>query len=189
MFSIPNLLTWLRILAIPLIVLVYWLPDNVMPLNIELRNTIACCLFVAAAITDWFDGYLARRLNQMSPFGAFLDPVADKLLVCAALLVLLDSARVNSVVALIIIGREITVSALREWMAELGERRKVAVSAIGKYKTGFQMAAIPMLLFQREWFLDWAKIGSWLIWVAAGLTVWSMAVYLKQALPIMRGKP
>jgi cardiolipin synthase (CMP-forming) len=190
-FSIPNILTWLRILAIPLMVLVYWLPASILPLDIQLRNDIACALFVAAAVTDWFDGYLARRLNQMSPFGAFLDPVADKLLVCAALLVLLDMSRVNSIVALLIIGREITISALREWMAELGERKKVAVSAVGKYKTGFQMAAIPMLLYDKSWFngrLDWAVLGRWLIWVAAGLTVWSMMVYLKHAWPIMRGK-
>ncbi len=179
-------------MAIPLIVLVYWLPQSILPLSVQLRNDIACALFVAAAITDWFDGYLARRLNQMSPFGTFLDPVADKLLVCSALLVLLDDARVNSVVALLIIGREITVSALREWMAEMGERKKVAVSALGKYKTGFQMAAIPMLLYNKTWFggfLNWPLLGRWLIWVAAALTVWSMMVYLKQALPLMRGKP
>jgi cardiolipin synthase (CMP-forming) len=190
-FSLPNILTWLRILAIPLMVLVYWLPPSILNIAMQLRNDIACGLFVAAAVTDWFDGYLARRLNQMSPFGAFLDPVADKLLVCAALLVLLDMDRVNSILALIIIGREITISALREWMAELGARSKVAVSALGKYKTGFQMAAIPMLLYDKSWFdglINWPLLGRWLLWVAAGLTVWSMLVYLKQALPLMRGK-
>jgi cardiolipin synthase (CMP-forming) len=190
-FSLPNILTWLRILAIPLMVLVYWLPPSILNIGMQLRNDIACGLFVAAAVTDWFDGYLARRLNQMSPFGAFLDPVADKLLVCAALLVLLDMDRVNSILALIIIGREITISALREWMAELGARSKVAVSALGKYKTGFQMAAIPMLLYDKSWFdglINWPLLGRWLLWVAAGLTVWSMLVYLKQALPLMRGK-
>jgi cardiolipin synthase (CMP-forming) len=189
-FSLPNILTWLRILAIPLIVIVYWLPSAVMPIDLGVRNAIATGLFLAAALTDWLDGYLARKLNMMSPFGAFLDPVADKLLVCAALLVLLDMARVSSLVALIIIGREITISALREWMAELGERNKVAVSSIGKYKTAFQMAAIPMLLYNDSWFgvLHWAVIGKYMIAIAAVLTVWSMVVYLKQALPVMRGK-
>jgi cardiolipin synthase (CMP-forming) len=189
-FSLPNILTWLRILAIPLIVIVYWLPSAVMPIDLGVRNAIATGLFLAAALTDWLDGYLARKLNMMSPFGAFLDPVADKLLVCAALLVLLDMARVSSLVALIIIGREITISALREWMAELGERNKVAVSSIGKYKTAFQMAAIPMLLYNDSWFgvIHWAVIGKYMIAIAAVLTVWSMVVYLKQALPVMRGK-
>lgn len=186
MFNLPNLLTWLRILAIPLIVVIYWLPEGW--LSMGWRNILASGLFVAAAITDWFDGYLARKMNLMSPFGAFLDPVADKLLVCAALIVLLDMDRVNSLVALIIIGREITISALREWMAELGQRKKVSVSSIGKFKTGFQMAALPMLLYNDTWFgfLDWRMIGTWLVWVAAILTVWSMVVYLKHAWPVIR---
>ncbi len=161
-----------------------------MPIGTGTRNIVACAIFSLAAITDWFDGYLARKMNLMSPFGAFLDPVADKLLVCAALLVLLDMGRVNSLVAMIIIGREITISALREWMAELGERNKVAVSVIGKYKTGFQMVAIPMLLYNGTWFgvMNFNTIGHWFIWIAAALTVWSMLVYLRQAWPILKAK-
>jgi cardiolipin synthase (CMP-forming) len=193
-FSLPNILTWLRILAIPFLVLVYWWPSAWMPATMPIgtgtRNILACAIFSAAAVTDWFDGYLARKMNLMSPFGAFLDPVADKLLVCAALLVLLDMGRVNSLVAMIIIGREITISALREWMAEVGERKKVAVSVIGKYKTGFQMVAIPMLLYNGIWFgkVNFNTIGHWLIWIAAALTVWSMLVYLRQAWPILKAK-
>ncbi len=187
-FSIPNLLTWLRIFAIPLLVLVYIVPEQWLAWTLPTRNSVACGLFTAAALTDWFDGYLARRMNLMSPFGAFLDPVADKLLVCAALIVLLDLSRVNGLVALIIIGREITISALREWMASMGERNQVAVSVIGKYKTAFQMVAIPMLLYNDTWFgiLNFAQIGYVLILIASALTVWSMVVYLRQAWPFLR---
>ena len=188
MFSLPNLLTWLRILAIPLLVLIYLTPDTVLGWTMPTRNIVATVLFTAAAITDWFDGYLARKMNLMSPFGAFLDPVADKLLVCSALIVLLDMDRVNALVALIIIGREITISALREWMANMGARNQVAVSTIGKYKTGFQMVAIPMLLYNDKWFgwMDWIRLGHWLIWIASALTVWSMVVYLKHAWPFLQ---
>ena len=188
MFSLPNLLTWLRILAIPLLVLIFLTPDTVLPWTMQTRNIVATVVFTAAAITDWFDGYLARKMNLMSPFGAFLDPVADKLLVCSALIVLLDMERVNSIVALIIIGREITISALREWMANMGERNQVAVSTIGKYKTGFQMVGIPMLLYNDKWFgwMDWIRLGHWLIWIASALTVWSMVVYLKHAWPFLQ---
>src|SRR5699024_2811539 len=143
--NIPIALTWLRIAMIPLVVGVYYLPASWMAP--ELRDTIAMVAFVIAAVTDWFDGWLARRWNQTSQFGAFLDPVADKLMVCAALLVLLDLGRVNAFIALIIIGREITISALREWMARMGASSGVAVHWLGKFKTAAQMVAIPCLLY------------------------------------------
>jgi CDP-diacylglycerol--glycerol-3-phosphate 3-phosphatidyltransferase len=137
-FTIPTLLTWARIVAIPLIVGVFYLP--VEPAT---RNLVATVLFVVVALTDWLDGYLARRLNQSSAFGAFLDPVADKFLVCASLLILVQMGRVNALIALVIIGREIAISALREWMAQIGASRSVAVHMIGKLKTTVQMMAIP----------------------------------------------
>ncbi|TAK92218.1 MAG: CDP-diacylglycerol--glycerol-3-phosphate 3-phosphatidyltransferase [Burkholderiaceae bacterium] len=184
--NFPILLTWLRILAIPFVVGVYSFPDDW--LTLEERNWIATALFVLAALTDWLDGYFARRWNQTSAFGAFLDPVADKLMVCATLLILLKLGRVDSWVALIIVGREITISALREWMAELGARGNVAVNWLGKIKTIAQMVALPMLLADVQlfpWFntLQW---GTWLVWVATLLTLWSMFYYLKQALPTIR---
>ena len=180
-YNIPNLLTWARILLIPLIVGTLYLPDRI---SEQTANIAATVIFVLAAVTDWLDGYLARRLNQQSAFGAFLDPVADKLMVAAALVVLVEFGRVDAVVALIIIGREITISALREWMAKVGESRRVAVSFIGKVKTGAQMVAIAFLLY---WGpigpLDCRVVGTWLIWLAAVLTLWSMVVYLRLALP------
>jgi len=155
-------------------------------------------LFVTAALTDWLDGYLARRLNQMSPFGAFLDPVADKLMVVAALVLLTTDVRIQSrvldhrlfaIVVLIVIGREITVSALREWMAELGKRARVAVSYLGKFKTTGQMIAIPFLLYREPLFgLPVLRIGEWLLYVAAGLTLWSMVIYLRAAWPSLTGR-
>jgi CDP-diacylglycerol--glycerol-3-phosphate 3-phosphatidyltransferase len=182
-FNLPNLLTWLRMLAIPLLVAVFFLP-------VEQRtaNTIATTLFVVAAITDWFDGWLARKLGQTSAFGAFLDPVADKLLVCAALVMLVELQRVEALVALIIIGREIAISALREWMAQIGARASVAVHSLGKFKTVAQLVAIPMLLFDAKLFglLDCRVAGSWLIYIAALLTLWSMFYYLKRAWPFLR---
>ena len=184
-FNLPTLLTWARIVAIPLIVGVFHLP-----LVEADRNLIATVLFVIVALTDWADGYLARRLNMTSSFGAFLDPVADKFLVCAALLVLVELARVQSLVALIIIGREIAISALREWMAQIGASRSVAVHMLGKVKTVVQMVAIPFLLFDGVLFglLDTHVVGTALIWLAAVLTVWSMAYYLRKAIPEIRAK-
>lgn len=182
-FNLPNLLTWQRMLAIPLLVAAYLVPWE--GLTIETRNQIATTLFVLAAITDWFDGWLARRLGQQTAFGAFLDPVADKLLVCVALVMLLELGRVSAIIAAIIIGREIAISALREWMATIGERRSVAVSHVGKLKTVMQLVAIPLLLYHDRLFdrIDCQQLGTWLIWIAAILTLWSMGYYLKQAWP------
>jgi CDP-diacylglycerol--glycerol-3-phosphate 3-phosphatidyltransferase len=181
--NLPNLLTWLRMLAIPLLVGVFYVP-----LQPEARNLIATVIFVAAAITDWIDGWLARRLGQTSAFGAFLDPVADKLLVCAALVMLVELNRVDALIAVIIIGREITISALREWMAQVGARSSVAVHSVGKFKTIAQLVAIPMLLFHAPLFgvVDCALLGRWLLVVAAILTVWSMFYYLRRAWPYLR---
>jgi CDP-diacylglycerol--glycerol-3-phosphate 3-phosphatidyltransferase len=181
--TIPTLMTWTRIVAIPLIVGVFYLP-----LDVAAQNLLATVMFVLFALTDWLDGYLARKLNQTSAFGAFLDPVADKFLVCACLLVLVHLGRTDVFVALIIIGREIAISALREWMAQIGAARSVAVHMIGKVKTTVQMVAIPFLLFDGPLF-GWLDTGRWgqvLIWLAAILTVWSMVYYLQKALPIIR---
>ncbi len=184
-FTIPTLMTWARIVAIPLIVGVFYLP-----LEPQSRNTIATAMFVLFALTDWLDGYLARKLNQVSAFGAFLDPVADKFLVCASLLVLVHMDRADVFVALIIIGREIAISALREWMAQIGASRSVAVHMLGKLKTTAQMVAIPFLLYDGVVFglLDTRICGTVLIWIAAVLTVWSMVYYLRKALPEIRAK-
>jgi cardiolipin synthase (CMP-forming) len=184
-FNLPTLLTWARIVAIPLIVGVFQLP-----LPDAERNLIATVLFVIVALTDWADGYLARRLNMTSSFGAFLDPVADKFLVCAALLVLVELARVHSLIALVIIGREIAISALREWMAQIGASRSVAVHMLGKVKTVVQMVAIPFLLFHGTLFgvIDTQVWGTWLIYASAVLTIWSMVYYLQKALPEIRAK-
>jgi CDP-diacylglycerol--glycerol-3-phosphate 3-phosphatidyltransferase len=184
-FTIPTLLTWARMLAIPLVVGVFYAP-----LDRPTQNLIATIVFVVSALTDWFDGYLARKLNQSSSFGAFLDPVADKLLVCASLLALLHLNRVDMFVALIIVGREIAISALREWMAQIGAGKSVAVHMIGKLKTTAQMVAIPFLLFNGMLFglLDTHAIGNVLIWVAAIMTVWSMIYYMQKALPEIRAK-
>jgi CDP-diacylglycerol--glycerol-3-phosphate 3-phosphatidyltransferase/cardiolipin synthase len=154
------------------------------------KNALATGLFIFAAVTDWLDGYLARRMKQESAFGQFLDPVADKLIVAAALLVLLNMDRVQVWVALVIIGREITISALREWMAQVGASKSVAVHMVGKLKTTAQLIAIPFLLFNGTLFgwLNAALIGTWLIWVAAFLTLWSMFYYLQKALPQLLGK-
>ncbi len=181
-FNVANALTWTRIVMIPLFVGVYYFPPGW--LDLPQQNLTATVIFTAAALTDLLDGYLARKLNQVSAFGAFLDPVADKLMVAAALIVLVDLNRLNAVIAVIIIGREITISALREWMAHLGAAKSVAVSLIGKIKTVSQMVAIPMLLYHnaigafrpQQW-------GTWLILLAAALTLWSMFYYLKMAMP------
>ena len=187
-FNLPIALTWLRVAAIPLLVAIFYLPSNwLSPFE---KNLIATILFVSAAVTDWLDGFLARRMKQESAFGQFLDPVADKLIVAAALLVLLNMDRVQVWVALIIIGREITISALREWMALVGAGKSVAVHLVGKLKTTAQMIATPFLLLNDKIFtwLDCARVGTWLIWVASFLTLWSMFYYLKKALPQLIGK-
>ena len=183
--TIPTLLTWARIAAIPFIVGVYYLPWD-----LATRNLVATSLFVLFAATDWLDGWLARRLNQASAFGAFLDPVADKMLICASLLVLLEQGRVGALVALIIIGREIAISALREWMAHIGASRSVAVHMLGKLKTVAQMVAIPFLLYDGALFgvIDTRLWGTVLMIVAALLTVWSMVYYLRKAIPEIRAK-
>ena len=183
--TIPTLLTWARIAAIPLIIGVYELNWPV-----ATQNLVATSLFVLFALTDWLDGYLARKLNQTSAFGAFLDPVADKFLICATLLVLLEHDRVGALVALIIIGREIAISALREWMAQIGASRSVAVHMLGKLKTVSQMVAIPFLLYNDKLFgvVDTGVWGRGLMWVAAVLTVWSMVYYLRKAIPEIRAK-
>lgn len=180
--NLPNLVTWLRILMIPLIVGVFYLPDDW--LSPTAKNVSATAIFVFAAITDWLDGYLARKLDQMSAFGAFLDPVADKLMVAGALLVLLPLDRLEPAVALIIIGREIAISALREWMAKIGQAKSVAVAFVGKIKTVSQMIAIPLLLYHDDLFwINCQWLGTILINVAAVLTVISMLYYLRKALP------
>ncbi len=182
-FTIPTILTWTRIVAIPLIVGVYY-----SPLDMATQNLVATVMFVVFALTDWLDGFLARKLNQTSSFGAFLDPVADKFLVCASLLILVYLKRTDVFVALIIIGREIAISALREWMAQIGASRSVAVHMIGKLKTVAQMVAIPFLLYDGMLFglIPTGTWGLWLIWGAAVLTVWSMVYYLQKALPDIR---
>jgi CDP-diacylglycerol--glycerol-3-phosphate 3-phosphatidyltransferase len=186
--TIPTILTWTRIFAIPLIVGVFYAPETFATL--PEKNLIATVMFVVFALTDWLDGYLARKLNQTSSFGAFLDPVADKFLVCACVLVLVHLQRADVFVALIIIGREIAISALREWMARIGATKSVAVHMIGKLKTVVQMVAIPFLLFDGMVFgsFDTHWFGTWLIWVAAVLTVWSMVYYLQKALPEIRAR-
>lgn len=185
--NLPIALTWLRIVMIPLIVALFYIPQDW--ISAPMRDTIAALAFIVAALTDWFDGWLARRWNQTSSFGAFLDPVADKLMVCAALLILLDVNRVDSFIALIIIGREITISALREWMAKIGASDSVAVHRLGKFKTAAQMVAIPCLLYWRPLYgVSLELVGQVLIIIAAILTVWSMCYYLRRAWPEIRDK-
>jgi CDP-diacylglycerol--glycerol-3-phosphate 3-phosphatidyltransferase/cardiolipin synthase len=179
--NVPNILTWLRIIMIPLVIGVFYAPHGW--LSSWEQNLIATALFVAAAITDWLDGYLARRLNQTSAFGAFLDPVADKLMIAAALIVLVQLQRADAIIAVVIIGREIAISAMREWMAKIGQSRSVAVNFLGKVKTISQMIAVPMLLYHdRIGPLDTQRVGTWLIYVAAILTLVSMFNYLQRAL-------
>ena len=179
--NVPILLTWLRILTIPLVIGVFYVPE--VWLSSGKQNLIATSLFIAAAITDWLDGYLARRLNQTSAFGAFLDPVADKLMIAAALIVLVWLQRADAVIAVVIIGREIAVSAMREWMAKIGQSKSVAVNFLGKIKTISQMIAVPLLLYNDPiGILKPQRVGTWLIYLAAILTLVSMFYYLKLAL-------
>lgn len=186
--NIPNILTIARIVLIPVfLIIAYWPPA----LGVNghdgglTRHLILTSVFVIAAITDWFDGYLARALNQTSAFGRFLDPVADKLMVAAALIVLVQWQPniAMAFAAIVIISREIAVSALREWMAELGARTNVAVSTVGKYKTAFQMIAITVFLLNWQP-LEWIAYG--LLYTAVILTLWSMMIYLKAAWPYLK---
>jgi len=180
--NIPNLLTWFRIVMIPVFLALFYVSDDT--INAHNKHLFSTLIFVFAAVTDWLDGYLARRLNQSSAFGAFLDPVADKLMVAAALVMLVSLGRVDAIIAFIIIGREIAISALREWMAQLGAGKNIAVSMLGKIKTTFQMIAIPFLLYMEPLFgLPTYQLGTWLIYVAALLTLWSMVYYLMLAMP------
>ncbi|HVL76438.1 MAG TPA: CDP-diacylglycerol--glycerol-3-phosphate 3-phosphatidyltransferase [Noviherbaspirillum sp.] len=186
-FNIPILLTWLRVALIPLVAGVFYLPETF--LSREMQGLASALIFIVAAVTDWLDGYLARRWNETSAFGAFLDPVADKLMVAGALLVLVELQAVNAVVAFIIIGREIAISALREWMAQIGASKSVAVSSLGKIKTAAQMIAIPMLLYSGIVAgIDLRHLGAWLLVIAAVLTVWSMFYYLRKAWPLIKEK-
>lgn len=180
--TLPLFLTIMRVVAIPVVLALFYL-------EWEHARQWACVVYSVACITDWFDGYLARKWGQTSKFGAFLDPVADKLMVAICLVMLLHAdpdALLAGMVA-VIIGREITVSALREWMAELGSRASVAVSWIGKLKTGFQMTSIGMMIWQIETFgLPWYQLGYWVMLAASILTIWSMVVYLRAAWPLMK---
>ena len=183
MWNLPNILTLLRILCIPLLVVVYFLPW-------EWRHPASAAIFGIAALTDWFDGYLARKLDQMTPFGAFLDPVADKLIVAVSLIVLLQTHPnlLFAVPAMVIISREIVISALREWMAEMGRRTSVAVSFLGKVKTTVQMIAIAfLLLINPEKYPTLDYLGIAMLYVAAALTLWSMVIYLIAAWPSLKG--
>ncbi|GAB4297382.1 MAG: CDP-diacylglycerol--glycerol-3-phosphate 3-phosphatidyltransferase [Thiohalomonadaceae bacterium] len=187
MLNIPNSLTLLRIALIPVFVLFFYLP-------VGWSHLITTAIFALAAVTDWLDGYLARRLGATSAFGAFLDPVADKLMVATALVLLVDRNPTDyhgilmALPAAIIVGREITISALREWMAEVGATRKVAVNYIGKVKTSAQMVALLLLLYREPLYgIDAAELGFWLLYVAAVLTLWSMTVYLMAAWPVLNG--
>ncbi len=185
-FNIPIFLTWLRVALIPLVVGVFYVSG--LGLTHFEQGVASSAIFIIAAITDWFDGFLARRWNQTSAFGAFLDPVADKLMVTGALLVLVHLDRAHPIIAFIIIGREITISALREWMAQIGASKSVAVSSLGKIKTTAQMVAIPMLLYYgniSSW-IDTRYWGRVLLWIAAILTVWSMLYYLRKAWPLIK---
>ena len=180
-FNLPILLTWLRVALIPVFVALFYLPaDWITPVAVNVWSAV---IFAVAAVTDWFDGFLARRWGQTSAFGAFLDPVADKLIVAAALILLVHLDRTSSLLAMIIIGREITISALREWMAEMGQRKSVAVSYIGKLKTTAQMLAILLLLYHEPVipYVSTDLLGNVLMVVAAVLTLWSMVYYLKMA--------
>lgn len=189
-WNIPNILTVLRIALIPVFVGIFYLPHNIFALGLQpshTLNVVAASVFALASFTDWLDGYWARKYNQTSGFGAFLDPVADKLMVAAALIVLVEFDRVGAVVSLIIIGREIAISALREWMASIGKSSNIAVAMIGKIKTAAQMLAILFLLyFDNLGGFDTALIGTWLIYIAAILTLVSMGYYLKAAWPIIK---
>ena len=189
--TIPNILTVARIIAIPVFIIAYFLsPDQ--------KNTVAVAIFVLAALTDWLDGFLARKLKEVSPFGAFLDPVADKLIVCTALVLLVSDDNVSSQVlfqniftisVIIIVGREVSVVALREWMAEMGQRANIATSYLSKGKTFLQMLAIVLLLYGQS-INEFPTLvaGELLLYIAAALTIWTMYLYLRNAWPILTSK-
>lgn len=181
--SLPNMLTLMRILLIPVFVCVFYLP-------FQWANALAATIFAAACFTDWLDGYLARKLKMMSPFGAFLDPVADKLLVSTSLLLLVGAKDLNyiTIPAIVIVGREIVISALREWMAEIGSRASVTVGYIGKVKTSLQMLALFLLLAFNPVSSWWGIVGFILLYVSAILTIWSMVIYLAIAWPQLMKK-
>jgi len=187
--NIPTALTWLRIILIPVFVGIYYVPQEW--LSQAMANWVGMGVFALAAITDWLDGYLARRLGATSAFGAFLDPVADKLMVAAALILLVELGRAEAYLAIIIIGREIAISALREWMAQLGRSRKTAVAFIGKVKTVAQMTAIIALLLWENVVpgISTQILGTAALWIAAILTLWSMFHYLRRAAPHFRAEP
>jgi CDP-diacylglycerol--glycerol-3-phosphate 3-phosphatidyltransferase/cardiolipin synthase len=185
-YTIPNLLTSFRIFLVPVFVVLFYLP-------VSWANQAAAVIFMIAAITDWFDGYLARRFNQTSAFGAFLDPIADKVMVAVALVLLVDRNPTDypsifmAIPAIIIIGREITISALREWMAEVGASTNVAVSMIGKIKTTAQMTALTWLLYAKPLIgVPLVEIGFILLYIAVFLTLWSMIDYIFAALPSLK---
>ena len=181
--NLPTILTWFRIAAIPLFALVFYLPPS------EIMKPLACLIFTIAGLTDWLDGYLARRLNLTSKFGAFLDPVADKLMVTTTLVIIVqaDPRLIIALVAAIIIGREFTISALREWMAELGARNVVAVSGSGKLKTILQMVGLGMMIWTYDFYgIPIYEIGMTLLIISAGLTMYSMFVYIRAAWPALR---
>jgi len=181
--SLPNLLTLMRIVLIPVFVVVFYLP-------LKSANAIAAAIFAAACFTDWLDGYFARKLKMMSHFGAFLDPVADKLIVSTTLLLLVGAKDINyiTIPAIVIVGREIVISALREWMAEVGSRASVTVGYIGKVKTSLQMLALVLLLAFHQATSWWCVAGFILLYVSAILTIWSMVIYLVIAWPELMKK-
>lgn len=185
-FNFPIFLTWLRVALIPVFIGLFYLPSSM--LADAARNQIGTLIFALAAITDWLDGFLARKWGQTSAFGAFLDPVADKLIVAAALILLVDLERTWAWLAMVIIGREITISALREWMAQLGEHKSVAVAYVGKLKTAAQMIAVLLLLFDAPLMVgvNTRLLGNIFMVLAAVLTLWSMGYYLKMAAIQMR---
>jgi CDP-diacylglycerol--glycerol-3-phosphate 3-phosphatidyltransferase/cardiolipin synthase len=186
--NIPTALTWLRIVLIPVFVGIYYVPQEW--LTPVMANWIGMGVFALAAVTDWLDGYLARRLGATSAFGAFLDPVADKLMVAAALILLVELGRAEAYLAIIIIGREIAISALREWMAQLGRSRKTAVAFIGKIKTVAQMTALIALLLWENVIpgVSTPLLGTFALWIDAILTLWSMFHYLRRAAPHFRAE-
>ena len=189
--TIPNFLTVARIIAIPVFIIAYFLSPDA-------KNTVAVVIFVLAALTDWLDGFLARKLKEVSPFGAFLDPVADKLIVCTALVLLVSDdnitdqvlfQRVFTISVIIIVGREVSVVALREWMAEMGQRANIATSYLSKGKTFLQMLAIVFLLYGQS-INEFPTLvaGELLLYIAAALTIWTMFLYLRSAWPILTSK-
>jgi cardiolipin synthase (CMP-forming) len=187
--NLPIVLTWIRIAAIPAFVGIFYLPHDWM--SPATQNWTGAIIFTAAAITDWLDGYLARKLGQTTAFGAFLDPVADKLMVAAALVILVKMNRADPMLAFIIIGREIAISALREWMARVGQSKSLAVNTLGKFKTAAQMTAIVSLLLWEPLIpgVSTQWLGHTALFVAAVLTIWSMLYYLRRALPHMHKAP